>query len=268
MGVAALLDAITGANINGIRLALRSRRLAREYLSQSVQRFDELIGNGLEPRDPIGFLYERGWAVRHPAARVELPVALETPGGTRLDELLVLAAVTRVLQPRKVFEIGTFMGRTTSVFVLNAPADASIVSMDLPLDVDVGRDAPAYLETDVDLVRQRRVGSFLRELDLAHRCQQILCDSLAFDPAPHAGSVELGFIDGAHTLRHVKNDTEKMASMAGPRGLVLWHDYGGKGQFRDLTRYLDDLARTIRIFRVPRTTLAWAPADALRTIAR
>jgi hypothetical protein len=59
-----------------------------------------------------------------------------------------------------------------------------------------------------------------------------------------------------------------MASMAGPRGLVLWHDYGGKGQFRDLTRYLDDLARTIRIFRVPRTTLAWAPADALRTIAR
>ena len=268
MDLGALLDAVKSVNINGVRLALRSPRLAREYLSQSVRRYDELMGHGLPPRDPLDFLYESGWAVRQPADRVELPVALKTPGGTRLDELLVLAAVTRVLRPRTIFEIGTFMGRTTSVFALNAPADARILTMDLPLDVDVERDAPAYLATDVDLVRQRRVGSLLAELNLAHRCQQLLCDSLVFDPAPHARSVELGFIDGAHTLRHVKNDTEKMASMMAERGLVFWHDYGGKGQFRDLTGYLDDLSRRIGIYRVPQTTLAWAPAGEVRRIGR
>jgi len=161
MGVGALMDAVKSVSINGVRLALRDRQLAREYLSQGVRRYDELMGFGLRPLDPLDFLYEQGWAVRQPAERAELPVALKTPGGTRLDELLVLAVVARVLRPRKIFEIGTFMGRTTSVFVLNAPADATVVTMDLPFDVVVERDAPAYLATDVELVRQRSVGAFL-----------------------------------------------------------------------------------------------------------
>jgi hypothetical protein len=76
--------------------------------------------------------------------------------------------------------------------------------------------------------------------------------------------VELGFIDGAHSRRHVENDTAKMAVMMADRGLVFWHDYGGKGRFRDLTCFLDRLSRRVAVHRVLHTSLAWTTAAEIR----
>jgi hypothetical protein len=262
-----LLDAIKVANLNAIRLAFKNMHLAREYCAQNLQRYDELMEVGLRTRNPVEFIYEQEWALRCPTERVEMPVALHTSGGTRLDELLVLATVTRVLRPQKVFEIGTFLGRTTSVFVMNTPGSARVLSMDLPVDVDVSDATTSYLDSDVDLVRQRKVGALLHECELHDRYEQIYSDSLVFDPSPHANSVELGFIDGAHTLRYVDNDTRKMATMMSERGLVFWHDYGGKGRFRELTGYLDQISREIAVYRVANTTLAWSPASEIRKLS-
>jgi hypothetical protein len=267
MSMPVLLDAIKVANLSTVRLALKNIQLAREYCAHNLQRYDELMGLGLPTKNPVDFIYEQNWATRHGSDRVELPVALHTSGGTRLDELLVLATVTRVLRPAKVFEIGTFLGRTTSVFVMNTPPSARVISMDLPVDIDVANATPAYLDTDVELVRQRKVGAMLHECELTDRYEQIYGDSLTFDPSPHAGSVELGFIDGAHTLRYVTNDTLKMATMMSDRGLVFWHDYGGKGSFRELTDYLEQIARRIAVYRVAGTTLAWSPASEVAKLA-
>jgi hypothetical protein len=259
-----VVDAVKSASLNGLRLALRDRQLAREYVSQSLRRFDELMGYGLRRNNPLTFIYEQGWATRRPEDRVEVPAVIELAGGTQIDELILLATVARVLRPRKVFEIGTFMGQTTSVFALNAPPDATVVTMDLP---PASEPEPAsYIDTDVILVKQRKVGSFLQMVGLTGRYEQILCDSMQFDPGPHAASVELGFIDGAHSRSYVENDTRKMAVMMSERGLVFWHDYGGKGRFRDLTDYLDQLARTVAIYRVPGMSLAWAPGSELRKL--
>jgi len=263
---ATLIDAVKATSLDGLRLGLRDRRLARAYWSGSIQRYSELMGRGLRPKSPLRYIYTQKWAAPSPDDRVQMPLTLYTGGGTRLDELLVLATVTRVLQPSSVFEIGTFNGRTTSVFELNAAPGARILSLDLPPEYDTARPAPAYLASDVTLVKQRVVGSYLHELRLADRYEQLFGDSLSFDPSPYAGSVELGFIDGAHARRYVQNDTEKMAAMMSPRGLVFWHDYGGKGQFRALTEYLDDLSKKIVIYRVAGTSLAWSPASALRAL--
>jgi predicted O-methyltransferase YrrM len=218
--------------------------------------------------NPLSFIYAEGWAPRRPQDSVQLPVGLELGGGTQMDELVVLATVTRVLAPAKVFEIGTFLGQTTSVFVLNTPAAAAIVTMDLPSEITAAQldCAGQYIDTDRVLVDQRNVGSFLRRAGLDGRYRQVFCDSMDFDAEPEAGTVELGFIDGAHSRDYVENDTRKMATMMAERGIVFWHDYGGKGRFRDLTEYLDQLARTIDIYRVANTSLAWAPARQLRTL--
>jgi len=104
-------------------------------------------------------------------------------------------------------------------------------------------------------------------MGLESRYQQVLCDSLRFDPAPHRGSVELAFIDGAHSLPCVRNDTLKMAVMAAERGLVFWHDYGGRGRFAPLTGYLESLASRIPLYPIPGTSLAWAAAPDLRRLA-
>jgi hypothetical protein len=270
MKFGSLVDAAKTASFGAVRLAVKDRQLARTFWSQAVRQYDESMGAGLKAHSPFDYIYAQGWATRSgPDDRVQLPVTLDTAGGTTLTELVVLATVTRVLQPRRVFEIGTFLGRTTCLFILNAPATAEIVTLDLPLDVDaasVSRDE--YVDSDLELVEQRRVGCVLDELQLGGRYTQLLCDSRSLDPAPYRDRVELGFIDGAHALEYVRNDTEKMAAMMADRGLVFWHDYGGKGRFRDLTGYLDSLSRHIAVYRIPGTTLAWAPAPELRKIAR
>jgi predicted O-methyltransferase YrrM len=256
------------ASVNALRLLLKNRQLGREYLSSALQQYDELMGRGLRPKQPVNFIYKQRWASRVPCDTVELPSAVELGGGTRLDELLILAIVTRVLRPSKVFEIGTFMGQTTSAFVLNAPPGAPVITLDLPPDADPqrGSNARRYIDTDVALVKQRKVGSFLLQAGLDGRYQQIFCDSIQFDPTPHEGTVELGFIDGAHSREYVENDTRKMARMMSTRGLVFWHDYGGKGRFRGLSEYLEGLARRIALYRVPKTSLAWAPAAGLKSL--
>ena len=267
MAIATFVAALDGINFQGLRLALRNREQARVYLSRSVRLFDELSGRGLKGRDPLKFIYEQSWAIPTPEVRVIFPATLETGGGTQLNEQVYLATVAQVLRPRKVFEIGTFRGHTTSLFILNTPAETEVWTLDLPPQPKLDKaELSEYIGTDVALVRNRTLARYVKELGLTERCRQVYCDSLKFDPAPHRGTVELGFIDGAHARRYVESDTRKMAAMMAERGLVFWHDYGGKGDFKPLTEYLDALAREINIFRVPETSLAWAQASELRRL--
>ena len=264
----ALLPLLGAANLHALRLALRDTALARELVAGSSRRFNELMGRGLPKKDPVEYIYEKHWAVRSCDDRIVLPAVLDgTGGGTRTNEMVVLAAVTRILRPSRVFEVGTFAGRTTSVLILNAPAEADILTLDLPEEAKTPAADRAFLDSDAVLVGSRTVGAYLRELQLERRCRQIFADSMAFDPSPYAGSVELAFIDAAHARPYVENDTRKVAAMMADRGLVFWHDYGGAGRFGGLTAYLDDLARTIDIYRVGETTLAWAPASEVRRLA-
>jgi hypothetical protein len=84
-----------------------------------------------------------------------------------------------------------------------------------------------------------------------------------------AGTVDLGFIDGAHALPYVVSDTQKMAAMIQDKGLVLWHDYGGVGEFRLLSEYLEKLAAAAPVWRIPRTSTAWClDADLKKAITQ
>jgi predicted O-methyltransferase YrrM len=259
-------EALRGAaamNLCGLHLALTRRSGIRGYLSECLRRYEEIASIGLPHRDPLELLRERGWGAFTPDQRVVLPTRTENRGGVQLDELVILATATRMLEPRKIFEIGTYNGSTTSVLVMNAPPDAEILTLDLPPEPPREGD---FTRFDLDLIATRQVGACLRELGLADRCQQILCDSLAFDPELHRGTVELGFIDGAHTLRFVENDTRKMAVMMAERGLVFWHDYGGQGAVRPLAKYLESLAGRIPLYCVHGTSLAWTSAPDLRRL--
>jgi hypothetical protein len=261
-------EALRGAaamNLCGLHLALTRREGIRGYLSECLRRYQEIASIGLPHRDPREFLERAGWGAVSPEQRVLLPTQTETRGGVQLDELVILASATRMLQPRKVFEVGTYNGATTSVLVMNAPDDAEVFTLDLPPEPPKQGD---FTRFDRDLIATRQVGVRLRELGLADRYQQILCDSLQFDPEPHRGTVELGFIDGAHTRQFVENDTLKMAVMVADRGLVFWHDYGGQGAVRPLAEYLESLASRIPIYCVHGTSLAWASAPDLRQLLR
>ena len=262
-----LVGALKAGNFCALRLALDAPNKVRTYISDCLRRYDELAEVGLPHRFPVRYVCEQGWGTTDPDERIVLPSRLGGGGGTHLQELASLAVVTGVLKPKKVFEIGTFTGLTTCIFVFNAPPGATIITLDLPPDspLENVRDSN-YLPSDVQLVQEREAGRFIREFGLQDRCQQIYCDSLQFDHSPHRRSVELGFIDGAHDLLHVRNDTRKMAEMMADRGLVFWHDYGGKGGFRPLANYLEILAKRIPVFRIIGSSLAWASGADLRSL--
>jgi len=262
-----LRDAFAGSNLLTLRLALRDRALARSFVSTSVRHYDELMGFGLKDKNPVTYIYKRDGNNNSLEDRVVLPAFLDDDSGTRLDEMLILGAATKALRPNRVFEIGTYNGRTTSIFALNAPESATIFTLDLPsgANVEDGERDP-YIDTDISLVKTRKIENFITSLSLTERCRQLYFDSMQFDPTPYRGSIDLGFIDGAHALPYVQNDTVKMAGMMSENGLVFWHDYGGKGRFRPLAEYLESLGRQAPVYRVMGTTLAWAPAGSLRSI--
>ena len=260
-----VISAMSVINWCGVKLALQRSSGFRAYLSETLRRYEEYAAKGLPGRDPVAWLEKEGGCTIEATQRVQLPPRIQGDGGTSLAELATLAAAAQVIKPRRIFEIGTFNGRTSAAFIMNTPANAIVYSLDLPPNVQNG---DGMIESDLDLVKRRRLGAWVYQHHLEDRFRQLQCDSLDFDPLPYRDSIELGFVDGAHARKYVENDTEKMAIMMAPRGLVFWHDYGGRGRFGPLTEYLDQLGRQIRLFRVLGTTLAWTSATELRKLRR
>jgi predicted O-methyltransferase YrrM len=247
------LSAAGALNASSLMLALKKPEAFRAYLSFSLRKYDEFMGKGLPVKSPVKDM--------DPREMLTIPARFHSGGGTDAREILILAAATRLVRPRRIFEIGTYNGRTTAVFILNAPSDCDVYTLDLPPGAGASRD---YLSSDVELVETRRTESFLLRAGLSRRYRQIYCDSMEFDPEFYRDSIELGFIDGAHAYEFVKNDTEKMAVMMAKRGLVFWHDYGGRGEFRPLSKYLESLR--IQMYRVRGTSLAWTTAEEIKKI--
>jgi hypothetical protein len=217
-----------------------------------LKTYDELVGNGLPARSPV---------TPGPEMTVTIP-AHHVGGGMSFDELVILARTTRVLNPHTIFEIGSYNGLTTAVFVLNSAPQTRIFTLDLP---STGVEDTAVLSSDDELVTSRQLASVPQALGLT-RFSQLFRDSMQFDPSPYADSVDLGLVDAAHDVPHAHNDTLKMATMMSERGLVFWHDYGGKGPLRPLAAYLEALSRRCPLYRIRGTTLAWGPAKELKQL--
>jgi hypothetical protein len=253
MTIVDLLHGFSNLNVNAIKLALVRPSKLRNYLSHCMRRYEELAYKGLPCRNPPG-----------PADNVTITIpSTHSGGGMTFNELVVLARVTKAVDPKTIFEFGTYNGLSTAVFLLNASTDSRILTLDLPLDLREPQDS---LPGDRNLIATRSLASIPRGLGL-RGYNQILCDSMFFDPSPFVDSVDLGLIDGAHDLVHVQNDTIKMVSMMCETGVIFWHDYGGRSSLGPLSGYLENLGKRCQVYRIPDTNFAWAPARDLKKVA-
>jgi hypothetical protein len=138
-------------------------------------------------------------------------------------ELKAICHIVRKYNPKKVFEIGTFEGRTTLNIAINAP-DAQVFTLDLPaselnntkMEVEVGE--VRYIDKEQSGVR------FLGK-PAQKQIQQLYGDSATFDFAPYHNAIDLMFIDGSHAYEYVLSDTERALKMVKKGGVILWHDY-------------------------------------------
>ncbi len=143
-------------------------------------------------------------------------------------EIEVIAALVSAHEPRVLFEIGTFDGRTSLNMAVNAPAGATVYTLDLPAE---GLNSTAFaLELNEDaFVRKPRSGARFSDAASSYDIVQLLGDSATFDFSPYYGKVDFMFIDGSHAYEYVRSDTLNALNMVREGGIIIWHDYVREG---------------------------------------
>jgi predicted O-methyltransferase YrrM len=188
-------------------------------------------------------------------SRIRAPVAAD--GNVTLLELIVLNGLVRQSRPARIFEIGTFDGRTTLNLAANAPEHAMVFTLDLP---SAGGPPATVDPDDVQFIRRAQHGGRsvrFRGTPEAVKIRELEGDSAAFDFSDFEGAIDFVFIDGSHAREYVLSDSNAALLMAAPGAMIVWHDYG---EWRGVTSALNDLGardpRFAGLVHVAETSLA------------
>ncbi len=183
--------------------------------------------------------------------QVRLVGVPSAPGSPTCYESYLIASLVKLLRPKRLFEFGTFEGRTTLQLALNSPEDALIYTVDLPDNPLPTRYTRAY--PDEASRRAGPVGHCYSCCPEASKIRQVLGDSATLDYSEVEGKIDFIFVDGDHSYDYVRRDSENAFKMLSPTGLILWHDYG---VFWDaVARCLREVASAGRLYHVEGTTL-------------
>jgi hypothetical protein len=172
----------------------------------------------------------------------EIEISVREPdpvdGNVTLFELLAICKLVASARPARLFEIGTFDGRTTLNLAANTPENARVFTLDLPRSA-LGATALPIEKGERVFAEKSESGARFRGGILESRIEQLYGDSATIDLDPYLGTMDFVFVDGSHAFRYVLADSRRATRLLSPRGgIVLWHDYG---VWEGVTRALDQL---------------------------
>jgi predicted O-methyltransferase YrrM len=151
-------------------------------------------------------------------------------------ECMVLAALSQFSRAKRVFEFGTYKGVSTTQLALNVAEGGMVFTLDLP------EDHPAYVlpipRPEEQAIAAEGSKGILIPRDLLDRVTFLQSDSATFDEGPYVGTIDLTFVDGAHSYEYVKNDSEKAWRMLRSGGIIAWHDC--VPSHRDVVKYVKE----------------------------
>lgn len=174
-----------------------------------------------------------------PAAEIRVLCLDRVFGNIQPYEIFVLLTILKSRDARKVFEIGTFDGRTTRNLAANV-GDGHVYTLDLPPSVEADKLKFHLDDLETPLILREKVGARYVGTPEQQRITQLFGDSATFSYEPYLGQMDLVFVDGSHSIDYVRSDTENAFRMIKPDGVVVWHDYGS--EFPDVPEFLDGLA--------------------------
>jgi hypothetical protein len=129
-------------------------------------------------------------------------------------ERYVVAGIASALQPRAIFEFGTFTGTTTKLLADSAPG-ARVHTLDLPENEIIWEDWIGKV-----------VGLAFRDVaEYSGRIVQHRKNSRQFDYSAFRGRCDLVFVDASHELPDVLHDSRRALELVTPTGVILWDDY-------------------------------------------
>lgn len=161
--------------------------------------------------------------------------------GLPLHELASLAFITKVTDPKQIFEIGTYSGRTALNFAQNSQQDSIVWTL------DTSANETQIPTNDMDY----------KDKDVEHKIRQLRSDSLKFDFSPHFGNIDLVFVNGSHNYETVRSDTINAIKMVRPNGYIIWHDFANYGDCNDVTRAVLDRLPGNELVQIATTQLAF-----------
>jgi hypothetical protein len=172
------------------------------------------------------------------------------PGDMPIADLCALLRLAHWIQPRRIFEFGTYRGVTTSNLAANV--DARIVTLDLSRES--AGDLAEYSRSERELVLpEDEIGSAFRHGNRDGRIQQLFADSRSFNYQPFHKTMDLVVIDACHLYDYVVSDSQNAFELLGEKGAILWHDFGN---LLDVNRAVKHLSRKYPIFHLEGTWLA------------
>lgn len=237
-------------NLLFLKLLVKNRKAARVYPGLVFREYMRMVKNDRWRSRTIFEVCEG-----LPLSRITLEHLPGTGSNPAIAELAYMAIICRAIAPKKVFEIGTFRGRTALNFALNSPDDCTVYTMDLPPDeraaVLSGMNA-----ADACIVGKSQTGADYQGKDVAHKIQQLFGNSMEFDFGPYYGQIDLAFIDGGHHYEAVASDTRNALKMVRPGGFILWHDFANYGDYNDVTRAVLELLPPHEVVQLDNTELA------------
>lgn len=168
--------------------------------------------------------------------QIREPVVFD--GNITLLETIVINRLIKFHKPEKLFEIGTFDGRTTINMASNCPDNANVYTLDLP-KIFVNSTKLRIDPDDKQYINKGISGSRYLNADCKNKIIQLYGDSATFDFSPYFNSINFVFVDGSHSYEYVLNDSDKaLKLLKNGFGIIVWHDYGG---FDGVTKALNEL---------------------------
>lgn len=243
------LGVLETANWLSVKLFFKNRAQWRVYPNIVYRQYVALAGKDLWRSASI-FELTAG-------ATGERIVIEDLPGegiATSVAELAHMAKIARAVRPQRVFEIGTFRGRTALNFAINAPEACQVYTLDLPPD---DRATSAMNAADSRIVSQSLTGIDYQGKPGSEKITQLFGDSTTFDYSPYYGQMDIVFVDGAHHYDAVVSDTKNALKLVRPGGVILWHDWGNYGDYNDVVRAVRDVIGLDKIAQIESTELAF-----------
>lgn len=247
--LAGLLETLS---LLSLKLMVKRPDQARVFPGMVFRDYMSLVGHELWRDQDIFDLFPE---LREAPRRIVLE---HLPGQgieTRVEELAYLALVAAAVQPKLVFEFGTFRGRTALNFALNSPPECRVFTLDLSVE-DRDTALVQVSEADSAIIRRSRTGIDYEGRDISAKIQQLYGDSTQFDFRPFYGQVDLVFVDGGHAYEVARSDTRNALAMARPGGVVIWDEFANYGDYHDVLRAVLDEVPADQVVQLGNTQLA------------
>lgn len=209
---------------------------------------------------------------------INLPIPSSRIGSITTLEASIICSLLKLRSPGCIFEFGTFLGFTTSLFAMNTSDETIIYTIDLPrvevetndlenIDWDLIRSDDSYNDNYLTKLASVEGEYYLQNLKNSSKIKTIKMDSLNFDPKflELEKRVDFIFIDGGHTDSIVEADTRNSENMQSQFGLILWHDFNSSVH-RKVTDLVEGFANRHLVLHVENTLLAFSGNDYLKSI--